>query len=53
MASYAEGLGILRNANIGRRVQEHDAETAPLRNPEHYMYDIDIAAVVELWRRGS
>jgi 6-phosphogluconate dehydrogenase len=53
MAAYAEGLAILRNANIGRRAQEHDAETAPLRNPEHYMYDIDIAAVVELWRRGS
>jgi 6-phosphogluconate dehydrogenase len=53
MAAYAEGLGILRNANIGRRAQEHDAETTPLRNPEHYMYDIDLAAVVELWRRGS
>ncbi|MDX6647747.1 MAG: 6-phosphogluconate dehydrogenase [Miltoncostaeaceae bacterium] len=53
MASYAEGLGILRNANVGRRAQEHDAETTPLRNPEHYMYDIDIAAVVEVWRRGS
>jgi 6-phosphogluconate dehydrogenase len=53
MASYAEGLGILRNANIGRRMQEHDAETTPLRSPEHYMYDIDIASVVELWRRGS
>src|SRR5437870_1393823 len=53
MASYAEGLGILRSANIGRRMQEHDAETTPLRTPEHYMYDIDIAAVTELWRRGS
>jgi 6-phosphogluconate dehydrogenase len=53
MAAYAEGLGILRNANVGRRMQEHDAETTPLRNPEHYMYDIDIASVVELWRRGS
>jgi 6-phosphogluconate dehydrogenase len=53
MAAYAEGLAILRNANIGRRAQEHDAETTPLRNPEHYMYDIDLAAVAELWRRGS
>jgi 6-phosphogluconate dehydrogenase len=53
MAAYAEGLAILRNANIGRRAQEHDAETTPLRNPEHYMYDLDLAAVVELWRRGS
>jgi len=53
MASLAEGLNILRNADIGKRVQEGDAETAPLSNPECYQYDFDIADVAEVWRRGS
>ena len=53
MAAYAEGLNILRHANVGRSTREADAETTPLRRPEHYLYDIDLAAVTELWRRGS
>jgi 6-phosphogluconate dehydrogenase len=55
MASLAEGLNILRNADIGTRIQkgQGDAETAPLANPEFYQYDIDIPEVAELWRRGS
>jgi 6-phosphogluconate dehydrogenase len=53
MAAYAEGLNILRHANIGRLQQERDAETAPLREPEHYQYDLDIGEIAELWRRGS
>jgi 6-phosphogluconate dehydrogenase len=53
MASLAEGLNILRNADIGKRVQEGDAETAPMSNPECYQYDFDIADVAEVWRRGS
>ena len=53
MASLAEGLNILRNADIGKRVQEGDAETAPLSNPECYQYNFDIADVAEVWRRGS
>jgi 6-phosphogluconate dehydrogenase len=53
MAAYAEGLGILRHANLGKQSQEHDAETTPLRHPEHYQYDFDLAAITELWRRGS
>src|SRR5918996_5751546 len=53
MAAYAEGLGILRNANVGKQNQEADAETAPLEHPEFYRYDIDTAEVAELWRRGS
>src|SRR5271166_2403553 len=53
MAAYAEGLGILRNANIGKRTHEIDAETTPLRNPEHYQYDFNLADVAEVWRRGS
>jgi 6-phosphogluconate dehydrogenase len=53
MAAYAEGLNILRNANIGLRQQESDAETAPLENPEFYQYDIDTTEVTEVWRRGS
>ena len=53
MAAYAEGLDILRNADIGTRDQVHDAETAPLDHPEAYRYDIDIAAAAEVWRRGS
>jgi len=53
MAAYAEGLNILKHANVGRRKVEHDAETTPLRHPEHYQYDINIADVAEVWRRGS
>jgi 6-phosphogluconate dehydrogenase len=53
MAAYAEGLNILRNANAGKVRREADAETAPLEHPEYYRYDIDIAAVAEVWRRGS
>jgi 6-phosphogluconate dehydrogenase len=53
MASLAEGLNILRNADIGKHVQEGDAETAPMSNPECYQYDFDIPDVAEVWRRGS
>ncbi|HEX7323455.1 MAG TPA: decarboxylating 6-phosphogluconate dehydrogenase [Mycobacterium sp.] len=53
MASFAEGLNILRNANIGKKSSGGDAETAPLTYPEFYQYDIDIAEVAEVWRRGS
>jgi 6-phosphogluconate dehydrogenase len=53
MAAYAEGLNILANANIGKRSHEKDAETTPLRHPEHYRYDFSIADVTEVWRRGS
>jgi 6-phosphogluconate dehydrogenase len=53
MAAYAEGLNILKNANIGKGTHEVDAETTPLRNPEHYQYDFNLADVTELWRRGS
>ena len=53
MAAYAEGLNILRNANVGSRERAADAETAPLAHPEYYQYDIDTTAVAELWRRGS
>ena len=53
MAAYAEGLNVLKNANIGRASRDADAETAPLAHPEYYQYDIDIAAVAEVWRRGS
>src|SRR6202012_4901925 len=52
MAAYAEGLNILRHANVGKQHQETDAETTPLRNPEHYMYDFNLADVSEVWRRG-
>jgi len=53
MAAYAEGLNILHKANAGSREEAADAETAPLRNPEAYRYDLDIAAIAEVWRRGS
>jgi 6-phosphogluconate dehydrogenase len=53
MAAYAEGFNILKNANIGKHQHEVDAETTPLRNPEHYQYDFNLADVAELWRRGS
>jgi 6-phosphogluconate dehydrogenase len=53
MAAYAEGLGILKEANIGTRERAVDAETTPLRDPEHYQYDLRLADIAELWRRGS
>jgi 6-phosphogluconate dehydrogenase len=53
MAAYAEGLGILRDANIGKHEHEVDAETTPLRDPEHYQYDFNLRDITELWRRGS
>ena len=53
MAAYAEGLNILKNANAGTVAREADAETAPLEHPEYYQYDLDIASVAEVWRRGS
>ncbi len=53
MAAYAEGLGILRDANIGKKTHEVDAETTPLRDPEHYQYDFNLTDITELWRRGS
>jgi 6-phosphogluconate dehydrogenase len=53
MAAYAEGMGILRDANIGKRASEIDAETTPLRDPEHYQYDLNLRDISELWRRGS
>ena len=53
MAAYAEGMGILRDANIGKRVHEVDAETTPLREPENYQYDLNLRDIAELWRRGS
>jgi 6-phosphogluconate dehydrogenase len=53
MAAYAEGLGILRDANAGKVQQAIDAETTPLRDPEHYQYDLDLRDIAEVWRRGS
>ena len=53
MAAYAEGLGILRNANIGKQKDVVDAETTPLRDPAHYQYDLNLRDVAEVWRRGS
>jgi 6-phosphogluconate dehydrogenase len=53
MAAYAEGLGVLRNANIGRRPDEIDAETTPLRDPDYYQYDFNLPDIAEVWRRGS
>ncbi len=53
MAAYAEGLAILHDADIGARDHDKDAETAPLQHPEFYKYDVDVASVAELWRRGS
>lgn len=53
MAAYAEGLNILHHANIGKNQREIDAETTPLRNPEHYQYDFNLADIAEVWRRGS
>jgi 6-phosphogluconate dehydrogenase len=53
MASYAEGLNILRHANAGKGKASADAETTPLRDPEHYQYDLDLTDITEVWRRGS
>ena len=53
MAAYAEGLGVLRHANVGKRSHAADAETTPLRDPEHYAYDLDLRDIAEVWRRGS
>jgi 6-phosphogluconate dehydrogenase len=53
MAAYAEGMGVLRAANIGKHTHDIDAETTPLRDPEHYQYDLDLRDIAEVWRRGS
>jgi 6-phosphogluconate dehydrogenase len=53
MAAYAEGLGVLRSAAIGKRSHEIDSETTPLRDPEHYEYDLNLRDIAEVWRRGS
>jgi 6-phosphogluconate dehydrogenase len=53
MAAYAEGLGVLRSANVGKQTHAVDAETTPLRDPEHYQYDLNLPDITELWRRGS
>ena len=53
MAAYSEGLNILRHANVGKRARAADAETTPLRTPEYYQYDLDLADIAEVWRRGS
>jgi len=53
MAAYAEGLNILKNANVGLHRREKNAETTPLRDPDAYKYQIDIGQVTEVWRRGS
>jgi 6-phosphogluconate dehydrogenase len=53
MAAYAEGLGVLRSANVGKQTHAIDAETTPLRDPEHYQYDLNLPDIAEVWRRGS
>jgi 6-phosphogluconate dehydrogenase len=53
MAAYAEGLGVLRDANIGKQQHAIDAETTPLRDPDYYQYDLDLSNIAEVWRRGS
>jgi 6-phosphogluconate dehydrogenase len=53
MAAYAEGFAVLRHANIGAQSRPIDAETAPLRDPEHYQYDLNLPDIAEVWRRGS
>ena len=53
MAAYAEGVAVLKDANIGKKPGVVDAETTPLRDPEHYQYDLDLAEIAEVWRRGS
>jgi 6-phosphogluconate dehydrogenase len=53
MAAYAEGFNILRHANVGKQLTDADAETTPLRSAKYFQYDFDLAAIAELWRRGS
>jgi 6-phosphogluconate dehydrogenase len=53
MAAYAEGFNILKHANVGKTGRAVDAETTPLRNPEHYRYDLNLPDIAEVWRRGS
>ena len=53
MAAYAEGLSILKAANVGKKQGDIDAETTPLRDPEHYQYDLNLPDIAEVWRRGS
>jgi 6-phosphogluconate dehydrogenase len=53
MAAYAEGLNVLRHANVGKLEQQHNAETTPLRHPEFFQYDMNLPEITELWRRGS
>ena len=53
MAAYAEGLNILHHANVGKQSQHVSAELTPLRHPEHYQFDLNLADITELWRRGS
>ena len=53
MAAYAEGFGVLKEANVGKQTHEIDAETTPLRDPEHYQFDLDLRDIAEVWRRGS
>jgi 6-phosphogluconate dehydrogenase len=53
MAAYAEGMNVLKNAGIGKTAQTVDAETTPLRDPEHYQYDFNLTDISEVWRRGS
>jgi 6-phosphogluconate dehydrogenase len=53
MAAYAEGMAVLKAANVGKHPRAADAETTPLRDPEHYQYDFDLPNISELWRRGS
>ena len=53
MAAYAEGIGVLRSANVGKQTHAVDAETTPLRDPDHYQYDLNLPDITELWRRGS
>jgi 6-phosphogluconate dehydrogenase len=53
MAAYAEGLNVLHRANIGKHERTADAETTPLKNPEHFQYDFNLADIAEVWRRGS
>jgi len=53
MAAFAEGLNIIKNANVGKMKRDEDAETTPLRHPELYQYDMDMPEVAEVWRRGS
>jgi 6-phosphogluconate dehydrogenase len=53
MAAYAEGLNILKHADVGKHVHDRDAETTPLRDPQYYQYELDLAEITELWRRGS